>query len=90
MLINLFVGSEAEIKVGDGKVHLKQVTNYPWHGKVVIHVDPAFEAEFNIKVRIPGWARGVEKSIWIIPIKVKGRPTLTVNGSETGELMTDR
>ena len=34
IMINLFIGSEAEIKAGNNKVRLQQVTNYPWEGKV--------------------------------------------------------
>ena len=36
-------------------VEIVQKTDYPWSGKVVITVQPAAPAEFDIKVRIPGW-----------------------------------
>ena len=33
IMINLFIGSDAEIKVGNNKIRLQQVTNYPWMEK---------------------------------------------------------
>src|SRR6185369_11708726 len=59
VLVNLFIGSEAEINVDHNKLRLRQVTNYPWEGRVVINVDPDTTVEFKVKIRIPGWASGV-------------------------------
>jgi len=89
IMINLFIGSDAEIKIGDNKVRVKQVTNYPWDGKITMTVDPEQESEFKIKVRIPGWATGVENPFGLYLSKVKGIPTLMVNGSAINETVTD-
>jgi len=58
LYVNLFVGSDAEIELGGRRVRLRQRTEYPWSGQVVIEVDLAPAGEFAIQVRIPGWARG--------------------------------
>ena len=54
--VNLFVGSTASLIIKEQKVELKQVTNYPWEGKVSISVNPEKPTEFDLLVRIPGWA----------------------------------
>ncbi len=54
LFVNLFVGGTATI---DG-VTIAQQTNYPWDGRVTLHVDPQSAAAFTVALRIPGWARG--------------------------------
>src|SRR5690606_32674544 len=34
-----------------------QATAYPWDGRVDVTLDPEEEAEFTVRVRVPGWAR---------------------------------
>ena len=50
-------------------VHLKEETEYPFRETVKITVTPAAEKAFEIKFRVPGWAKGT---------------TLRVNGTLTG------
>lgn len=57
LFVNLFIGSQATARIGGTEVSLKQETRYPWSGSVKIHVDPAAPAAFQLRVRIPGWAR---------------------------------
>ena len=54
--VNLFVGSTASLIIKEQKVELKQFTNYPWEGNVSISVNPEKPTEFDLLVRIPGWA----------------------------------
>jgi DUF1680 family protein len=59
IFVNLFVASTAEIEMDGGrKVKLVQETRYPWDGAVRITVSPAREGRFELRVRVPGWARG--------------------------------
>jgi DUF1680 family protein len=88
-MINLFIGSDAEIKVSNDTVRLQQVTNYPWDGKITVNVDPRKESEFKIKVRIPGWATGVENPFGLYQSSVKQLPTVVVNGSAVNETAVD-
>ena len=53
--VNLFVGSETETELGGKKVKIKQKTKYPWDGLVTLTIDPEKEAEFEIRLRMPGW-----------------------------------
>ena len=64
--VNLFIASEATAQVGNGRVKLQQVTNYPWDGAVKIAVQPESPGEFTLHVRLPGWA---------------SNPSIRVNGS---------
>ncbi len=55
--VNLFMGNEAELKVGGKKVSLHQETRYPWDGHVTLTVDKNAAGTFAMKIRIPGWVR---------------------------------
>lgn len=56
LYVNLFVGSTASVNIQSRKIQLKQVTNYPWDGNIQISVTPEKPTEFDLSVRIPGWA----------------------------------
>ncbi len=56
--VNLFLPNSTNINVGKKMVALTQTTAYPWDGEVTIRIDKNTVGEFNLKVRIPGWARG--------------------------------
>lgn len=51
--VNLFIGSDADIALGDTQVHVRQQTQYPVDGKVVLTLTPEKAARFTVKVRIP-------------------------------------
>lgn len=55
---NLYVQSDATVSLNESDVSIKQVTNYPWDGRVEIDIAPEETREFTLAVRIPGWARG--------------------------------
>lgn len=57
--VNLFMSNTADLDVAGKKVKLTQSTSYPWDGDVTITVDRNSAGPFDMKIRIPGWARGV-------------------------------
>jgi len=57
LYVNLFVQSQAIVKIGKNPVKISQETRYPWEGKVQITIAPDRAAEFTVSIRIPGWAR---------------------------------
>lgn len=57
LYVNLFVESQAAVRIGKNPVRVAQETRYPWEGKVLITVNPEEAAEFAVYVRIPGWAQ---------------------------------
>jgi DUF1680 family protein len=58
LFVNLFVASTARVAVGGTKASVTQQTGYPWDGHVELAVAPETSGAFEIRLRIPGWARG--------------------------------
>jgi DUF1680 family protein len=58
LFVNLYASSEATVDLNGHKVMIKQETDYPWDGKVNITISSDTPAEFVVKLRVPGWARG--------------------------------
>lgn len=56
VFVNLFIAGEGKIDLGGRAVMLTQETLYPWEGAVKLTVSPARSGEFELAVRIPGWA----------------------------------
>jgi len=64
--VNLYTSSTAEIALDGGRsVSIRQETDYPNSGHVVIHVNPSETTSFPLKLRIPSWC---------------GNARITVNG----------
>ncbi|MEO6223711.1 MAG: beta-L-arabinofuranosidase domain-containing protein [Vicinamibacterales bacterium] len=55
VFVNLYVDSEATVKIGAATVHVTQKTNYPWDGKVALDVTSDRPVNFTLKMRAPGW-----------------------------------
>jgi DUF1680 family protein len=58
LYVNLFVASHASFDLGHGHLSVSQSTDYPWDGHVELGVDPDQPLSFEMRIRIPGWARG--------------------------------
>src|SRR5262249_34349603 len=82
--VNLFVASNADVKVDNGRtVKMTQETRYPWDGAVKITVSPDQAAKLTLYVRIPGWARNepVASDLYNFVDRSTASATLKVNGS---------
>ena len=83
VFVNLFVGSRARVEVNRTKAVLTQDTRYPWDGKVKMTVSPEGGiGEFEIAVRIPGWARNeaAPGGLYRFLDRNEEKPSLKVNG----------
>lgn len=59
LFVNLFAAGEATVEMEKGKaVKITQKTNYPWDGKINLTVVLEEPSEFDLCLRIPGWALG--------------------------------
>ena len=58
LYVNLFVSGTADLTVNKKRVQLVQQNNYPWDGALKFTVNPATSTDFNLLLRVPGWARG--------------------------------
>jgi DUF1680 family protein len=64
VLVNLYTASTANVPIAsDLSVQLRQETDYPNSGKVIIRVDPSRSAEFPLKLRIPRWCESATVSV---------------------------
>ncbi len=52
---HLYIGGEANTDIAGTQTVIRQTTNYPWDGKVILEVRPETEKEFGIALRIPDW-----------------------------------
>lgn len=81
LLVNLFIGSNATIQLpGNNQVAIRQETVYPWNGKITLVLDPQKQNTFEVRVRIPGWARGQENPYDLYRSDLRQPVTIRVNG----------
>jgi hypothetical protein len=63
LAVNLYAASEAKLDLGGTALVVRQETDYPDSGKVVLRVDPAAPARFPLRLRIPLWAAGAKAAV---------------------------
>jgi uncharacterized protein len=61
--VNLYTSSQASLVLDGVKVEIRQETDYPRSGHVVIRIDPAQPAEFPLRLRIPRWCQGATVAV---------------------------
>jgi DUF1680 family protein len=55
--VNLYASSETAVDIGGEKVTIRLETDYPFDGASKVIVSAPKEVEFELALRIPGWAR---------------------------------
>ena len=55
--VNLFMASDAKLKVDGKDMELHTTTAYPWDGNINIKVASNKNSKANMMIRIPGWIR---------------------------------
>lgn len=73
--VNLYESSEATLQLDDIAVAIKQHSNYPDFGKVILEVEPAAPITFTLRLRIPLGTKEVQ-------FKVNGAPILPDSGED--------
>lgn len=83
IFVNLFVQSDAIVQLANRRVRIAQQTEYPWTGKVALHVDPDQAATFTVSIRIPGWTRErpVPSDLYRFTSADDAQPAAAVNGT---------
>jgi DUF1680 family protein len=84
--VNLYVGSEASVELPAGALSLAQQTDYPWDGAVRLEVTPRGALDFELALRIPGWARNrpVPSDLYRFTDQDEAPVTLAINGEAVG------
>jgi hypothetical protein len=54
---HLYGGIAASREVAGTEVEIREASNYPWSGDITINIDPASPAQFDVKLRVPGWSK---------------------------------
>lgn len=55
--VHLYIQGSVNLDVQGKSILLKQKTNYPWDGNILIDLEMEQPSTFALKLRIPGWAR---------------------------------
>ncbi|GAB3549614.1 glycoside hydrolase family 127 protein [Spirosoma fluminis] len=55
--VNLYVSSETTAQINRHPVQISQQSNYPWDGTIKLTINPDKAANFDVKMRIPGWCK---------------------------------
>jgi DUF1680 family protein len=82
LFINLFVSGNATVKVHNKNVEITQLNNYPWEGRLSFTLKPESPDAFNVRIRIPGWARNeaIPSDLYHFANKTDAAYTIKVNG----------
>jgi len=69
LTINLYTASSAAVRFdNDLKLDVRQETDYPNSGKVVVHLTPSRPARFPVRLRIPAWCRNAKVAVTAEPV----------------------
>ena len=68
---HLYGGFETTAMLAGVKVALSEASAYPWSGEVRIDIAPEAPAAFDLKLRIPGWAKDATAAVNGEPIALK-------------------
>jgi DUF1680 family protein len=58
--VHLYIQGTAKFSIGKENIKLKQITDYPWDGKVALFFKADKPCKFKLKLRVPGWCRRAE------------------------------
>ena len=89
--VNLYIGNQAELELGEQTLSLSQNTNYPWDGGVELIIENEEDIQATFKLRIPGWARNEVMSgdLYRYIDEYTSSPKVTVNGETIHATPTD-
>ena len=89
--VNLYISGHGTLQLNGTNVQLAQNTDYPWDGDVRISVQPEHAGEFELRLRIPGWARGrpMPGDLYRYLDDAGEAVTLSVNGKPAALKMAD-
>jgi uncharacterized protein len=68
MAVNLYTASEAEVNIDGLAVAVKQETEYPGNGKVVISISPPEPVQLRVRLRRPAWCNSLTVQVNGLPI----------------------
>ncbi|HYO22803.1 MAG TPA: beta-L-arabinofuranosidase domain-containing protein, partial [Flavisolibacter sp.] len=87
--VNLFAASTTEITVNNKPVTILQENNYPWSGALKFVVSPKSSSDFNLMIRIPGWAENkvLPSDLYSFASAANGAVDIKINGEKVAYQM---
>ncbi|WP_276366526.1 glycoside hydrolase family 127 protein [Chryseolinea sp. H1M3-3] len=81
VFINLFANSTTTLALNKKSVEIVQRNNYPWEGKLVFEVTPKSPTDFNVLIRIPGWAenKAMPSSLYVFESASPNKVSISIN-----------
>lgn len=61
--LHLYIQGQGKLRLGEQQVVIRQETQYPWDGQVIITLDMEQPDSFGLKLRMPGWFKNAKLSI---------------------------
>lgn len=91
LYVNLYMSNTAKVDLDGQKLAISQETAYPWNGDVTVSVNPEEEANFTLKLRVPGWARNevMPGGLYSYQDAAPAEPVLKINGKKQDVKVTD-
>ncbi len=82
LYVNLFINGSAGVAINNKKVQIVQENNYPWDGGLTFRINPTSPVNFNLMLRIPGWARNeaMPTDLYAFTSPSDKKVTITING----------
>jgi hypothetical protein len=81
--VHLYGQNKASLEIGDLRLEIEQVTQYPWDGKVRLELTPSKARKFTLHLRVPGWCNK-----W--SVKVNQSPIPNLQSPRNGYIAINR
>ncbi|RYZ42709.1 MAG: glycoside hydrolase family 127 protein, partial [Sphingobacteriales bacterium] len=80
--VNLFIGSNTTVTMGNNDVQLNMQSGLPWKGDVTLKVSPRKKQAFPLSIRLPGWLKEpVPGKLYRYADDREYQPVILVNGA---------
>ncbi len=56
LAVHLYCSSEASFSMNDASLKIKQITEYPINGEIILQLELSEDTEFSLSLRIPSWS----------------------------------
>lgn len=91
LFVNLFINSTADLQVNNKPLQIVQLNNYPWDGNLSFKINTAKANNFNLLIRIPGWASNtaIPSDLYKFQNNSSVKPVIKVNGQIIDYTMQD-
>ena len=88
LFVNLYVDSDATVRIDGATVRIKQTTNYPWDGTVRLDLTSDRAVDVTLKLRVPGWldATPVASDLYAFDGAVTDPMALTAPGARAASV----